>query len=160
MAEVEILNYKEFRAALREVEGNWDSAMSLAHQKIGTRGAGFARARARGMGGVQAKAASAIGEKHTPRFAAVAVMPSAVDRMGNAAFWGAKRHTGWYDHPRYQDSAPQHPPWVGSSWDVAEHGQGPYAINEALAANIDELLDEYLVAIDGIAKRAFPEGGA
>lgn len=156
---VQVLGLREFRAALRELDQRWDSAFSLAHQRIATQGANYARARARSMGGVQAKAASAIGGKHTTAQARVAVLPSAIDRMANVAFWGAKRHTGWYAKGRYRNSPDQHPPWVGNSWEPMVAGQGPYAINEALAQHRDELLDEYLEAVTGIAQRAFPEGG-
>lgn len=108
------------------------------------------------MGGVQAKAASAIGAKHTAKSAAVAVFPSWGDRMAPVAFWGAKKHTGWYSAARYRNSVAQHPTWVGSSWEVAGSG-GPYAINATLRTRIDELLDEYFKSIETLARSAFPE---
>lgn len=157
---IQVVGLKEFRKALAMLDGNWPAAMSLAHQKIASRGAAYARAQARGMGGVQAKSASAIGERHSERDARVAVLPSKyLDPMANVAFWGAKRHTGWYARLRYSNSTPQHPKWVGASWEPMVAGQGPYAINEALAYRKEELLDEYFEAIDGIAQRAFPDGG-
>lgn len=153
-----IIGLPEFLRALRSMDGNWDAALSLAHQKIASKGAAYARAQARGMGGVQAKSASAIGERHDARRATVAVLPSRyLDAMANVAFWGAKRHTGWYSRRRYSDSTPQHPKWIGNSWEVAVRGQGPYAINDALATHRERLLDEYLVELDRISKEAFPE---
>ena len=144
---------------LRKMDGNWDAALSLAHQKIASKGAAYSRAAARGMGGVQAKAASAIGEKHTPARASVAVLPSRyLDPMANVAFWGAKKRTGWYAKGRYGLNTRQHPVWIGNSWEVAVHGQGPYAINDALATHREELLDQYVIEIDRIAHEAFPEG--
>jgi len=157
---VQIVGLREFRRELAALDGNWMSAMSLAHQRIASRGAAYSRAAARAMGGVQAKAASAIGERHTSTSASVAVLPSSIDKMANIAFWGAKKRTGWYRNARYARSTAQHPPWVGNSWTPMVAGQGPYAINAALAAHDDELLDEYLEAIMGIARAAFPEGSA
>jgi len=76
--------------------------------------------------------------------------------MANVAFWGAKKHTGWYNRARYVDGVPQHPKWIGNSWDAATNPGGPYAINAALAAYLPELLDEYEEAIQDLARRAFP----
>lgn len=155
---VNIRGLAEFRAALRDLGGNWESELSLAHQKLGSKAAGWARARARAMGGVQARAASAIGERHSAKSAAIAVLPArGLDAMANVAFWGAKKHTGWYAAHRYWNSSPQHPPWVGASWEAAVAGQGPYAINDALAAHLDDIVEEYGDMIDHIARRAFPE---
>lgn len=160
---VEIVGVNEFRQALRVLDGRWDSAFSLAHQKIASRGATYARAAARGGTPLEQRSASAIGAKWTTREARVAVLPSFVDRMANVAFWGAKRHTGWYSAGRYRDSSPQHPKWVGNSWEPLVAGQGPYQINDALAYRKEQLLDEYFEAIENIAHRVqgapFPEGG-
>ena len=158
MPDVQVVGLREFLSMLRKMDGNWDAALSLAHQKIASKGAAFSRSAARGKGGVQAKAASAIGEKHTPARASVAVLPSRyLDPMANVAFWGAKQHSGWYRKPRYANSTRQHPVWIGNNWEVAVHGQGPYAINDALATNREELLDQYLIEIERIAREAFPE---
>lgn len=155
-----VIGLPEFLRGLRQLDGNWDAALALAHQKIASKGAAYARAAARGMGGVQAKSASAIGEKHDPRKATIAVLPSRyLDAMANAAFWGAKQHSGWYRARRYANSPAQHPRWIGNSWEVAVRGQGPYAINDALASRRDQLLDEYLDEIERIARAAFPERG-
>lgn len=154
-----VVGLPEFLRELRKMDGNWDAALSLAHQKIASKGAAYSRAAARGMGGVQAKAASAIGEKHTPKRASIAVLPSRyLDEMANVAYWGAKQHSGWYRARRYANSTRQHPVWIGNSWEVAVRGQGPYAINDALASRRTELLDQYLIEISRIAHAAFPEG--
>ena len=154
---VDIVGLAEFRRALHDLDDNWGSELSRAHQRIASKGAKWARARARGMGGVQAKAASAIGERHSEQSASIGSFPSFHDRMGNVAFWGAKRHTGWYDRARYNGSPPQHPKWVGNTWDAATATGGPYAINAALHAHLTDLVDEYGDLIDDIAHRAFPE---
>lgn len=158
MAGVEVTGLKEFRAALAALHPRWPMALERVHHNIATQGARDSRSAARGMGGVQRKAASAIGAKSTQRDAAVAVLPSGVDRMGAVAFWGAKRHTGWYAKPRYRNSTRQHPVWVGNSWEAAVAGQGPYAINNAMARNLNRYLDLYLEMIDELAAKAFPEG--
>ena len=161
---VEIVGLKEFQAALRVLDVRWDSAFSLAHQKIATKGAAYARTAARGGSKLEQKGASAIGPQWTKTQARVAVLPSKfLDPMANVAYWGAKRHTGWYAAGRYRDSTPQHPKWVGNTWEPLVPGQGPYVINTALAYRKEQLLDEYFEAIEAIAHRVndapFPEGG-
>lgn len=78
-----------------------------------------------------------------------------VDPIANATYWGAKKRTGW--NRRNRNSAPQHPEWVGASWTPAVAGQGPYAINDALARHRDEILDMFGEAVDRTAARAFPD---
>lgn len=157
---VEITGLKEFRRALRAIGPQSPEALKDAHKRLADKGAEYARAAARSMGGIQARAASAIGGRGDERAARVAVLPSSGgrDKMANVAFWGALRHTGWYAAPRYQESTAQHPPWVGADWDVAVRGEGPYAINDALADNLDELLDEYGRMLDELVAFAFPDG--
>lgn len=77
--------------------------------------------------------------------------------MANVAFWGAKKRTGWYAARRYAHSTRQHPSWVGNTWEAAVAGQGPYAINAALAAELQRFLGLYGQMIDDLAHRAFPE---
>lgn len=152
-----ILGLDEFKAALNRLGGLWDAEFSLLNQKVASKAAQDARARARSGSRLQAKAASAIGERHSKDRAAVAVLPSWADRMANVAFWGAKRRTGWYNRARYNDSTPQHPAWVGASWDVAVAGQGPYAINNSLAAHLRKYQTEWLDGVMQMAGRAFPD---
>lgn len=147
----------EFRRELRALGPEWPRELRKANKNIAQLGAHYAQVVAHGMGGVQAKAASAIRGYANQREARIGVVPSARVPFANVAFWGAKRHTGWYERARYNDSPRQHPEWVGNTWDVAEHGVGPYAINEALAEHIDDILDEYGEAIDRLAARAFPD---
>ena len=158
MATEIIRGLPEFRAALKAIKAEWPAEMTATHKLLAAKAAGWSREEAARMGGVQAKAKSAIGGIGTLSGASVAVLPSRYDRMGNIAFWGAKRHTGWYADHRYADSPPQHPPWVGNSWDVGVAGEGPYAINPALAAHMDGILDEYRTMIDVLTRRPFPDG--
>lgn len=156
-AVVDVVGLKDFRRALKAMDPEWPKALKGVHAGIGAEGAIRSRAVARGMGGVQAKAASAIGFKATVREARIAIYPSAhSDAMANVAFWGAKKRTGWYARNRYGDSAtPQHPRWVGNSWDVAEAGQGPYAINAALASYKPDIWEAYFQMVLDLAHDAF-----
>jgi len=152
----EISGLREFRAALRASMAQAPELLEDAHKKLADKAADLARARARGMGGVQARAASAIGGRGDEQAARISVLPSRVDKFGNVAFWGAIRHSGWYANPRYDGSTAQHPPWVGNDWDVAVAGQGPYAINDALAEHLDELLEFYEQMLDELSDGPFP----
>ena len=164
-----ITGIKEFRAALKAIGPEWPKELRETHEQIGRRARALSQARARGKGGVYARAASAIRSRGNQREAVLYVQPSSANPMAFVAFWGAKRRTGWYaragQNPASRSTADgkplsaQHPPWVGNTWDVAVAGQGPYAINDALAEHLDDLLDQYLNMIDRLAGRAFPEGG-
>ena len=146
----------EFRKALKAVGPEWPRALRGVHKVIADKGATAAQGFARGMGGVQAHFAAAIRGTANQREARVGLR--AGERGPNVAFWGAKRHTGWFAAGRYHDTAlgaRQHPPWVGSDWDAAVAGQGPYAINAALAAHLPEFLDDYLDMVIDLASEAF-----
>lgn len=151
-AGAQIIGLKEFRAALKAMGPEWPRELRAVHRKIATEGARRSSAVAAGMGGEQGHFAGAIGSASSQREARVTVRPQA-----NAAFWGAKKHTGWYAAPRYFDSPAQHPKWVGASWEPAEFGQGPYAINDALAQYKPQMFEDYLKMIDDLAHRAFPD---
>ena len=113
------------------------------------------------MGGVQAKAAGAIRGSGNARNAKVGVKPSKSARSGtamaNVAFWGAQKRTGWYAKKNSPQGKQQHPDWVDSNWDPAVAGQGPYAINTALARHMDDIQDAYMAALDRLASAAFPD---
>ena len=151
---VEITGIKEFRRALKEMGPEWPKELRRVHAQIARRGQALSRGYAEGMGGVQAKAAGTIKGRGNQRQASIYVQ--GMRGLGNVAFWGAKRHTGWYANPRYSDGPAQHPPWVGNTWDAAVHGEGPYAINEALADHLDDILDQYLKMLDNLSRKAFP----
>lgn len=154
---VEIVGVKEFRRALKRLGSEWPKELRRVHKEIGDLGLRYSQAEARLMGGVQARSASALRSKANQRSARIGVTPGRGAPMANVAFWGAKAHTGWYAKPRYRGGPPQHPPWVGNTWEAAVMGQGPYAINPALARHMDEILDAYAEAIDRLADAAFPE---
>jgi hypothetical protein len=153
-----ILGIKELRRELRRLGPEWPKQLRKAHKELADWEAGRAQSRARSMGGVFARAATAIKGSGTQRQASISVRPTAKNPMAHAAFWGAKRQSGWYNAARYRGSrGQQHPTWVGNTWDVARRGQGPYAINEQLAADVDEIEARYTELIDDLFRRAFPE---
>lgn len=153
-AAVTVRGIKEFRRELRRLHGEWPRALRDVHKEIADHGAKLAQGYARGMGGVQAKAAAAIKGYANQREARIGVSAGKTYPMANVAFWGAKRHTGWYAGIA---GPAQHPPWVGNSWDVAVVGEGPYAINPALAAYLPELMEMVGDRLEQLARAAFPD---
>lgn len=152
---------REFRKELKALHPQWPRALADVHKKIAEEGAEVSRFAAHALGGIQAKAANAIKGIGNMRDARVGVSASSSAPMANPAFWGARRRSGWYAHPRYRVSGkPNLPDWVGNSWEPAVAGQGPYAINDALAQYMPRLMDNYGDMIDRLAKAAFPEGGS
>jgi len=112
------------------------------------------RREASGMGGVYAKAAPAIVGVGNFKSARVRVKATKQYRFAPAAFWGTKRRSGWYAARRFESSGgEQHPPWVGAGWDVGVKGQGPYAINNAIADNIDDVLQMWEERLQEIINR-------
>lgn len=153
-----IVGLKEFRLALRSLGPEWPKQLRRAHKTIADQGAARGRAFASGMGGVQAKYARAIKGRATTTRASIGVSAGKGNPGANVAFWGAKKRTGWYARSRYSGTpTPQHPEWVGNTWDVAEFGQGPYAINAALAVYRPELIGEFEKMVDRLSRHAFPE---
>jgi hypothetical protein len=155
-----ITGLAEFRRALKAVGPEWPKELRRVNKALSVTAAGRAQRAARSMGGVQARAADAIRPRANQREVRLTVVPTKGAPMANVAFWGAKKRTGWYSRFRYKDvPTPQHPEWVGNTWDVAVAGQGPYAINASLAQHMPEYLDDYMEMLDDLARRAFPEGG-
>lgn len=151
---VEIRGLKDFRRDLKAVGTEFPKALRVAHKKIADDVAEAARGKAAAMGGVRAKAASKIKGYATPVQASVGFPAGGI---AGAAFWGTKRHTGWYAARRYAGSPPQHPPWVGNSWEPGVAGQGPYAINAAIADSLEKITGAFGEAITDISKQAFPD---
>lgn len=152
-ASIDVPELPSFRRALKAMDPQWPKGLRRVHKEIADRGAALSRAEASGMGGVQAAAASAIKGKANQREARVGVAPSGRVPFANVAFWGAKKHTGWYAH--VHSDRPQHPEWVGNSWDVAVAGQGPYAINTALAGYKPDIWEAYFQMVLDLAHDAF-----
>lgn len=155
MAVVRVEGLAEFRKQLRELEDGkvFGRALAKGQREVAKKAAGWAQSEARGMGGAQAKFAKRIAGRATQAGARIEISK----QEANAAFWGAKKRTGWFGHGRYRGLDSQHDEWVGASWDVAARGEGPYAINRALADNLDEILDLYDKAMDDVWSLAFPD---
>lgn len=72
-----------------------------------------------------------------------------------AEFWGMKRRSGWYSHPRYRNSAGrQKRPWVGNQWDPGEQGGKPYFVGDAINDSVDEVIDILGDGIEDLARKA------
>jgi len=138
-----------------------------AEKKIAQRVAQASTANALSMDGVPHHFANRISGKVSRSGAAVG--PT---RKANAAFWGTKKRTGWnaYSYsrkkstdpvpsrvtkrPKGRGSArvigfrrgadhPNQPRWVGNRWQAGERGQGPIAINEAVADTKPLIIEWY-----------------
>lgn len=144
---VHIEGLDEFRRGLRHLSAEARKDWSAFNRELATEAAGWAKSEATGMGSVFRHFAPSLFGSTARRSAAVG-MRSAGPRQrwwgAAATFWGAYR--------------PQHPPWVGDSWDVAP-GQGPYAIVPALLNHDREIVDRYGDLIETFASQAFPDGG-
>lgn len=144
---------REFRSELRRIDRSggtaWARELGAAHRDVGKLVAGKAQGKARAMGGPQAHFADRVRGRGTQANARVSVAS-----VANASFWGAKKRTGW--NARNPDSRPQHPHWIGTSWQPGGPG-GPYAINPAIKENLPMILTAYRGAVDRVARRAFPD---
>ncbi len=148
---IEVHGLADFRKELGNLQGKWPRELAKVHRTLGKEVAAEARKFARGSGPMQAHFAGSIYGSGTTRQASVAIR-----REANAAFWGAKKHTGWYANPRYANSPPQFPEWVGNNWDVGQLGQGPYAINPAIFHDRDLIARRFEEMVVDLARRAFP----
>ena len=146
---VEVVGLSAFRKELRQLEDPkpWTRELGKVNRELAKKGAEWAQAEARGMGGEQKHFADAIrgyGSAASARVGIASANKGQKNWGAYGAFWGSKVN-------------PQFDWWVGASWDVAVHGQGPYAINDALATRIRQLEALYINGIEDITRRAFPD---
>lgn len=151
---VELIGFKEFVRDLRSMSADLPKEMRRAEKRIATDVAESAQGIASGMGGVQARAAGAIRGYATQTQASVGIGAGAGYPMAAVAFWGALRKTGWNAGAR-AGARRQHPAWVGTSWEPGVAGQGPYAINDALAGY--DVLGAFAEMVTDMAAKAFPD---
>jgi hypothetical protein len=164
---VRVEGLDDFRRGLRKAEKSVKADFRKKERKIATLVVGEARKFAVGEGGSTAHFASSVyNASGSSRGAAVGVRPQA-----NAAFWGAKKRTGWYGARKYRqgrvkrtarflhnrEQGTQHPKWIGNSWEVGGSG-GPLAINPAIRHELPTIDRLYLEAIDESSREAFPNG--
>ncbi len=156
-APVEVQGLAEFRRALRAMDPAFTRELSKTHREIAKRAGVASRAKAQGLGPQQRREAGAIGWSGTMTGAVVRVAQSARYPFANPAFWGRMRRTGWYASKwaTSHSGRAQGLPWVGSSWDVGVRGQGPYAINDAIADELPSIMKDYSAALDDLFRRAF-----
>lgn len=146
---VHIRGLVEFQAALREAAMAEPKAMAEANTKIAKQVAGEARLFAAGEGPQQRHFARFITGQGSASGASVGLR----GRTANAAFWGGYRHVGWYSK---KPGPPQFKPWVGNDWEVGVVGQGPYAINPAIAHDTPMIVRSYEEMIGHLIRKAFP----
>lgn len=113
-------------------------------------------ARAAEMAGTPAQRhmATAIRGVGTSNAAILRIVPRGRTAGANPVYWGSSKRTGW--NARHTDSRPQHPAPIGFAWKPATFGQGPYAINDALARHLSDMTDIYLAGQVQALARAFP----
>jgi hypothetical protein len=151
---VEVKGLKDFRRELKAASSGMPKALRKAQKEIADDVAAGSQLAAFAMGGLQAKAAGSI-KGYASQTQASVGFPSG--GIAGAAFWGTLRHTGWYAAARYAGGRPNNPKWVGNSWEPGVAGQGPYAINDALADFLPDLDDRYLDMLEDLASKAFPD---
>lgn len=144
----------DLRRELRKLEDPraWSKELGAVHRTLGKQAAEWARAEAIRNGGAQRHFAKAIRGYGSVQAARIGINnPNAFP-----TFWGAKQAwTGW--NIQSEGRRPNQPEWVGSSWDVAVRGQGPYALNDAVADHLDDVQRIYAESIDDLMRRAFPD---
>lgn len=155
----------------------WRSALTKAYRPIGTKAAQWARAEMRSGDAQLARASRVIRGSASQTGARINV--GGAREPGALAFvWGTKGPTGWYagwytppghgpgdqrkDRARahgYRWAArrnPNNPRWVGNTWTIGRMGEGPRGLNDALAKNQPQIVDEVTKVIDSFSARAFP----
>lgn len=170
---IEVRGLKEFRKNLKAMGSELPKELRTINKHVADEARDMARAEANRMGSVFAKASGSIRSYATQNQASIGFNQGGI---ANVAFWGTKRRSGWYNWRRYLSNSQegvasregwvagshgikQHPPWIGSDWDVGVEGQGPYAINDAIARGREYLDDIYLDEIGTLAHTtgAFPD---
>lgn len=156
-APVEVQGLTEFRRALRAMDPAFARELSKTHRGIAKRAGMASRTKAQSLGAPQRREAGAIGWSGTMTGAVVRVSQSARFPFANPTFWGRTSRTGWYAEKwaASHSGRAQGLPWVGSSWDVGVRGQGPYAINDAIADELPSIMKDYSEALDDLFGRAF-----
>lgn len=141
---IQVTGLKELVRELKKIDGQLPKEVRRANFAVAKLVANEAQQRAGAGTPIQRKAASAIRASAGAGKASVSVRPSARIPFANGAFFGAKR---WR----------QFEPWVGTGWAVGRPGEGPYAINPAIASLKDRIVDVYAEAIADVTTQAFPE---
>jgi len=146
---IEVKGGKELRATLKAAGDGFPKELRQLNLSVAKIVQPIAQAQAASMGGMQAHFASKIRATASQKEARIGVAS-----VANAAFWGAKKHSGWYAAERYRESkTPQFPRWVGNAWDVGGSG-GPYALNDAVRLALPSVMSEFETRIGALLERA------
>jgi len=141
---IEVEGLASFRSSLKRADKNIDKEFGRAQRELGRLLVIDAKAKARASGTARRHFAGKITMRSNRDGLILGIRDP---KMSAAAFWGAKRRTGWYADSRYRKSTRQHPIWVGNGWQAGVKGQGPYALNDAIADNRDRIFDLYSEAV-------------
>ena len=152
---------KGLAAAQKEM----DSRRRKAHLEVSKQVAGWARFEAQSGTKLQRDMAPAIRPGATRDVARlrIAVGPKgSALAAANVAFWGAKKKLGWYGgwvrnasgesyisqakRAGFASGPPNAPAWIGKTWRAGVRGQGPYVINDTVAAHLDDIGRLYLAS--------------
>lgn len=143
---VRVEGLDELRRGLRHMAAEARKDWTAFNRKLASDAADWARSEADGLGGPWRHFSPSLFGSAAYRTASVGMRAAGAGMRwwgANATFWGSHR--------------PQHPPWVGSDWDVAP-GQGPYAIVPAILRHDREIMNRYGDLVEEFAAQAFPDG--
>lgn len=116
--------------ALAAAPAQMKKELRKSHKGVAKKAQGWTRAAAAAGSPQQRRAANAIKASSTSTAARLDIKPGARTAGALGTFYGAKRYR-------------QFPAWVGASWRPATRGEGPYAINDALAKHEGDILTEF-----------------
>ena len=136
---------REFQRELRALDRSLGKELRAGLKRAAEIAAADARSRASSAGGVLGKAEVVASIKAQAEQRAVKISwGAAAAPMAAGAIMGALAY-------------PQFDAWVGSSWAPGVAGEGPRAINDAIAAKRPEVEEAILDEISKLAARAFPD---
>ena len=141
---IEVEGLASFRSSLKRANANLDKEFGQAQRELGRLLVIDAKGKARASSTSRRHFAGKITMRSTRQGLILGIRDP---KLSAAAFWGAKKRTGWYADPRYRKSKRQHPIWVGNSWQAGVKGQGPYALNDAIADNRDRIFELFSDAV-------------
>jgi len=150
---------REIRRLDPEQAGELKKRLKAANKHAADMIAAAAQAKAEALGGIHRRAAPQIKGSNVEKGIRIRVANSKKVPFAVAALWGRKGRSGWYldwtlhmkdlGHPT--DGGPQFPKWVGATWEPGVKGQGPYAVNDAIAEKRDEIVEQWTRAIERLA---------
>ena len=149
MAQAQLVGLKELRRELRKLDNprSWTRELATVHREVARDVAGWARSEAASLGGPARHFADAVRGYGSAPAARVGLSSAGKGQRNygaRGAFWGSKQFA------RFE-------PWVGNTYEVGVRGEGPYALNDAIADHLDDVIETYSEGIDRLMRRAFPD---